>query len=129
MTTPKISPIAQSGFANASYYDAHRPSYPTESVNALLEALHINDLKGARVVDLAAGTGRFTEILKARPEGYEIVAVEPHGEMLDVLKGKDGLKGVRTVVGKAEEMTGVEGRWADAVVVAQVCFISGNGLI
>ena len=66
------------GFQNASSYDKHRPSYPHEAVTRFLEHLQVNGVKGARIVDLAAGTGKFTELLVDRDESFEILAVEPH---------------------------------------------------
>lgn len=71
-------------------------------------------------MDLGAGTGKFTAQLAEREEGYEILAVEPHDEMRKVLEGK-AMRGVRAVKGTGEDMKDVEGGWADAVVVAQVC--------
>ena len=65
-------------FQNASSYDKHRPSYPPKAVTRLLEHLQINGLTKARVVDLAAGTGKFTELLVGRDENFEILAVEPN---------------------------------------------------
>lgn len=113
-----FNPIAQNSFANSTAYDAHRPTYPTDSVQHLLEQCRVAGKKGARIVDLAAGTGLFTQALAARDEGYEIVAVEPHADMREVLAAK-GLKGVKVVDGTAEDML-IDNGWADAVFVAQV---------
>ncbi|KAL9606690.1 MAG: hypothetical protein Q9179_000130 [Wetmoreana sp. 5 TL-2023] len=113
-----LSSAANRGFANASSYDTHRPSYPPEAVDDLSAKLQVKDLKQARIVDLAAGTGKFSELLAARDEGYEIIAVEPHEEMRRELEAK-GLRGVRVVDGNAENV-GVEGQSVDAVVAAQV---------
>jgi tRNA G46 methylase TrmB len=121
-----LNPVAQSGFANSTAYDAHRPTYPPESLAMLIDALGVAGASAARVLDLAAGTGKFTAQLAARPEGFEIMAVEPHAGMREVLEGKvleGGVwKHVRVVEGRAEDMARVEGGWADAVVVAQVSF-------
>ncbi len=79
MVSP-ISPILSAstkGFHDASLYDKHRPSYPPEAVTRFLEHLQVHGMKGARIVDLAAGTGKFTELLAGRDEGFEILAVEP----------------------------------------------------
>lgn len=75
-------------------------------------------MTGARIIDLGAGTGKFTELLADRDEGYEILAVEPHEGMRNELLRKK-LKGVEVVEGTVEKM-GVEREWADAVVCAQV---------
>ncbi|MCJ1288898.1 hypothetical protein MMC34_000429 [Xylographa carneopallida] len=115
---PAINPIAQSGFKNATSYEAHRPSYPPDAVKPFLQHLEVENVLHAHIVDLAAGTGKFTEILARRAEEYEIIAVEPHSGMREVLE-KKGLKGVTVMEGTATEMPAVEAQWADAVVVAQ----------
>ena len=113
-----FSPIAQTSFTNSTAYDAHRPTYPAESVQHLLEQCRVAGKRGARIIDLAAGTGKFTEALAAREEGFEIIAVEPHADMRKVLIER-GLKGVTVLDGTAEDVP-VENGWADAVLVAQV---------
>lgn len=75
---PSIPSASTKGFQNASSYDKHRPSYPPEAVTRFLEHLQVNGVKRARIVDLAAGTGKFTELLVGRDEDFEILAVEPH---------------------------------------------------
>ena len=107
------------GFQDGSRYDQHRPSYPLEAVNSLLKHLQVADLKGARIVDLAAGTGKFTGLLANRQEGFEIIAVEPHDGMRVELE-KKGLNGVRVLKGEASSMKGVESQSVDAVIAAQV---------
>lgn len=113
----KITFVTSSG----SSYDSYRPSYPPNAVTSLLSSMHLTGTEGngARVLDLAAGTGKFTELLAAREEGYEILAVEPYGEMRETLKGK-GLQGVTVLDGSAEKISGVESESCDGVVVAQV---------
>ena len=66
-----VSSASAKGFQNASSYDKHRPSYPPEIVTRFLKHLQVHGVKGARVLDLAAGTGKFTELLVGRDE-------EPH---------------------------------------------------
>ena len=44
----------------------------------LLEHLQVSGVKRARIIDLAAGTGKFTELLVGRSEDFEILAIEPH---------------------------------------------------
>jgi ubiquinone/menaquinone biosynthesis C-methylase UbiE len=46
------------------------------------------------MADLTAGTGKFTELLAARPEHYSIAAIEPHEGMRNVLD-KKSLRGLR----------------------------------
>lgn len=110
---------AEAGFSNATLYDTHRPSYPPEAVQRLLDHLSLSNVQGAKILDLAAGTGKLTEVLAGRPEGYEILAVEPHEKMRQTLEDK-ALKGTSTAGGTAQDMPSVEDGWADVVVVAQV---------
>lgn len=122
--TSSIPPAAAKGFQNGSRYDQARPSYPSEAVDSLLKHLQIDGLKGARIVDLGAGTGIFTKLLANRHEGFEIFAVEPHADMRAELE-KKGLKNVKVVEGAASSMRGVESQCVDAVVAAQVCSCLG----
>jgi len=46
---------AQTGFAKAADYDAHRPTYPEDSVQHLLENIRVAGTAGATILDLAAG--------------------------------------------------------------------------
>jgi ubiquinone/menaquinone biosynthesis C-methylase UbiE len=73
-----IHPDAAQGFsAGADAYDRGRPSYPAAAVDHVVTALGIGS--GRRVLDLGAGTGKFTELLV--PTGAALVAVEPVAEM------------------------------------------------
>lgn len=116
--TSKIANAVQKGFTNASSYDQHRPSYPPEAVEDLLKHMQVNGLTAARIVDLAAGTGKFTELLASRGDCYEILAVEPQADMRKELAKKD-LKGVTIFDGEAVNMP-VESQSIDAVIAAQV---------
>ena len=114
-----IKQEALSGFAASSAYNAHRPSYPPEAVAQLLSALKVACIQGASVADLAAGTGKFTELLAARPEQYSIVAVEPHDDMRTELERKN-LKGVEVVKATAEHMSQIADGTFDALIASQV---------
>lgn len=81
------------------------------------------DVPDASVVDLAAGTGKFTELLASRPEGYKVTAVEPHADMRGVLEAKQ-LKGVEVVDGLSAAMPSIKDETVDAVVAAQVGVLS-----
>jgi len=109
---------ASEGFKDAGSYDAYRPSYPEEAVNTFLKQLSLIDEAHAHVVELAAGTGKFTELLAARHESFDIVAVEPHELMRQKLVGKS-LRGIKVVEGFAEKIP-VEAEWGDACIAAQV---------
>ncbi|KAK6613898.1 methyltransferase C25B8.09 [Botrytis cinerea] len=119
---------ALNGFSNASDYDKHRPSYPPEAVSKLLKNLGVENVEGARVIDVGAGTGKFTTLLAERKEGFAIKCVEPHDEMKEVLRGKFGKGnegawegGVEIVGGSAQNME-IEDGWADAVIASQVSY-------
>jgi SAM-dependent methyltransferase len=101
------------GFAGAAEaYEASRPTYPREAVEWLARELELGS--GRAVVDLAAGTGKFTRLLT--PTGAAVIAVEPVDEMRNAL---------RRITPEAEaragtaERTGLPDSSADAVTVAQ----------
>ncbi|KAJ4061250.1 hypothetical protein NW756_001000 [Fusarium oxysporum] len=119
MASQTIHDIATKGFDDALSYDAHRPSYPPAAVASLLGHLGLEGQSGRHILDLAAGTGKFTELLSARPEGYEIIAVEPLDSMRNTLAAKK-LPKVDVRPGTAAEMKDVGDGWADGCIVAQV---------
>lgn len=91
-------------------YDLGRPSYPIEAVDwALQRAGTVVD-----VVDVGAGTGKFTASLIAH--GLTVVAVEPDPEMRARLA--TNLPSVRSLAGTAEAMP-LEDASADLVTFAQ----------
>jgi SAM-dependent methyltransferase len=95
----------------ADVYERGRPDYPPAVVDALAAELGIGP--GARVLDLAAGTGKLTRALVAA--GLDVVAVEPHAELRDVLAASIG--GERVLDGLAEAIPLPDGSVA-AVTVA-----------
>ena len=103
-----LSARAASFSRGAGNYSAVRPGYPDDAVRFLVPD------GAARVLDLAAGTGKLTTSLVAR--GLDVVAVEPSAPMLDELRR--ALPGVETHVGTAESLPLPEGA-VDAVVVGQ----------
>lgn len=109
---------AAEGFRNADAYDAHRPSYPPEVVDDFLKHLLVRDQVDGRIVEIAAGTGKFTELLAWRPERFLIKAIEPHKDMREKLAAKD-LPAVEVLAGEAKKMP-VKSEWGDACIVAQV---------
>lgn len=118
MATPHRLPTAASeGFKNAGAYDAHRPSYPPEAVDKLLRCLKIADRPNVNVVEIAAGTGKFTERLAERHEGYDVVAIEPLKGMRGELAAKK-LRNVTVLDGHAAAMP-VDNEWGDACIAAQ----------
>lgn len=119
MATSAVNSRAATGFKNASNYDTHRPSYPPEAVEKLLTHLGVANQDDAQIVELACGTGKFTELLAARPENFDILAVEPHTEMREELVKKKLGERVKVLEGHAGGMPIEEG-WGDALIAAQV---------
>lgn len=107
----EINENAQTGFAKSAAYDQHRPSYTPSIVQLLLEKVRVSGKNGAKILDLAAGTGKFTEALAARDEKYQIIAVEPHPQMRAVLADKK-LPGVTVEDGKADSIPLEDGKKA-----------------
>ena len=104
---------ASIGFKRAAdAYERGRPEYPAAAVEHLVKTLDI--ARGSRVVELGAGTGKFTRTLV--PTGAEILAVEPVDAMRQKLS--ELLPGVKMVDGAAEAIPLADAS-ADAVVVAQ----------
>lgn len=118
MSEAKVHASAVSGFGNGKHYDAFRPSYVDEATSGLLAGLDIAGHTGAKILEIAAGTGKFTESLARRPEAYEVVAVEPVTGMREQLELK-GLQNVLVKDGLANNVPSADG-WADAVIAAQV---------
>jgi SAM-dependent methyltransferase len=113
VTPPRIHDVAAAGFsAGTDAYDRGRPSYPQEAVDLIVEELGID--RDTTVVDLAAGTGKFTALLV--PTGADVVAVEPVAEMREALART--VPEVEIHDGTAEGVPFPDG-FAGAVTVAQ----------
>jgi len=101
------------GFSKrAGEYERGRPEYPPALVTWIVTQTGVGP--GDVVVDVAAGTGKFTRRLVA--SGARIVAVEPLAEMRAQLT--EQLRDVEAVDGAAEA-TGLPGGVAALVTVAQ----------
>jgi SAM-dependent methyltransferase len=81
----------------ADLYDQVRPDYPSQ-VYELVSS--VRPLAGARVVDLAAGTGIASRQLRER--GAEVVATDPGVEMLTRLRARR--RDVAAVAARAERL-------------------------
>jgi SAM-dependent methyltransferase len=104
---------AAQGFERgAAVYERARPSYPPEAVDHVVSVLGL--APGRTLVDLGAGTGKFTRLLT--PSGARIVAVEPVAAMRALLAST--VPDVEAVDGTAEAIPLGDGE-ADAVVAAQ----------
>jgi SAM-dependent methyltransferase len=93
---------------SADVYERGRPSYPAPALDWLLPA------GNPRVVDLGAGTGKLTRLIRDR--GLEVTAVDPSEGML--AQFRRSVPGVTAVAGTAERIPLPDGS-ADAVLVAQ----------
>jgi SAM-dependent methyltransferase len=108
-----VNPVAAVGFGRAAdMYERSRPSYPEAAVALLASELGIEP--GKRVLDLAAGTGKFTRLLT--PLGADLVAVEPSAAMRTEFAAV--LPSVPVLDGTAEHIP-LDAASVDAVVVAQ----------
>ncbi|KQO62723.1 class I SAM-dependent methyltransferase [Curtobacterium sp. Leaf261] len=99
--------------AVADAYERGRPGYPVAAAEWLLPE------HASRVVDLGAGTGKFTRVvapLVARTPGAETIAVEPDPAMRAQLE--DRVPGVRVLDGSGEHVP-LPDASVDAVVAAQ----------
>jgi len=107
---------AEQGYAAVgATYEKGRPEYPSDAVAYLMQRLGVacsGDTK--RVIDLAAGTGKFTRALLNA--GITPVAVEPVAHMRDTLHERT--PNIDIYSGSAESMS-FEDHTADAVVAAQ----------
>jgi SAM-dependent methyltransferase len=109
----RVHTTAAAGFARAGAdYERGRPGYPPAAVSHLARSVGIEP--GARVLDLAAGTGKLTRALA--DSGAELIAVEPVAGMREQLERST--RGVRVLEGTAEEIP-LEDAGLDSVVVAQ----------
>lgn len=126
MSSSALSKEAADGFAPASAYDKHRPTYPPVAVEKFLSALHLSHASGvspnAKILEIGCGTGKFTELIATRLEAFEILAVDPHPKMRKGLEDKvdaQGWKNIKVVEGDAEHLP-AEDNWADAALATQV---------
>lgn len=109
----RIHSSAARGFASeAATYTRGRPEYPDALLGWLHDSLRIEP--GARVLDLGAGTGKFTRLLLRT--GAEVIAVEPVAQMRDEFAR--AVPGVVAQAGTAADIPLPDGA-CDAVVCAQ----------
>jgi SAM-dependent methyltransferase len=72
-----LHPLAEQFASVAGVYERGRPEHPPAVAGAIAAELGL--APGARVLDLAAGTGKLTRALLAA--GLDVVAVEPQAEL------------------------------------------------
>ena len=100
--------LGQSFQDGGEHYERVRPGYPAESADWLIPA------EARDALDVGAGTGKFTALLRDR--GLTVAAVDPSTDMLDQLRVL--LPGVPATEGTAEA-TGLGDSAFDVVSVAQ----------
>jgi SAM-dependent methyltransferase len=93
----ELHPLAEQFAALAEVYERGRPGYSPAVVGAIGAELDL--APGARVLDLAAGTGKLTRTLVAG--GYDVVAVEPLESLRAILTGIVGAERVYEGVAEA----------------------------
>lgn len=76
-----LHPLAENFAAVADAYERGRPEYPPAAVGAFAAELDL--APSARVLDLAAGTGKLTRALLAF--GLDVIAVEPQAPLREKL--------------------------------------------
>ncbi len=104
---------ANEGFGRgAESYSRGRPDYPTMTLDWLRSDLGV--MPGMTVVELGAGTGKFTRTLVKT--GAKAIAIDPVGEMLKVLRRE--LPAVPAVQATAQKLPFPDAT-ADAVICAQ----------
>lgn len=74
-------------------------------------------MHGTRIVDFAAGTEKFTELLAARGDEFDILAVEPYAGMRKELERKQLNKIIKEGLSTAIP---TENATVNAVIAAQV---------
>jgi SAM-dependent methyltransferase len=99
----------------AELYDRVRPQYPEESLDRAQEALELDS--SAKILDLAAGTGRLTEALAKR--FANVVAVEPDDAMRALIADGEVLAGSAEAIPLADSsvdavFVGEAFHWFDA---------------
>ena len=81
-----VHPTAESGFTSSELYDRVRPGYSKEVVSFLLDKLGVihgknapSDMQPTRILELGAGTGKFTRTLQdvLRGSNVQMIASEP----------------------------------------------------
>jgi ubiquinone/menaquinone biosynthesis C-methylase UbiE len=106
-----LHPLAENFASVAEAYERGRPEYPRAAIGALRAELGL--APEARVLDLAAGTGKLTRALVAA--GLDVVAVEPQGALREALARSVGEE--RVLDGLAERIPLADDS-LDAVTVA-----------
>ncbi|KAI9361154.1 S-adenosyl-L-methionine-dependent methyltransferase [Zopfochytrium polystomum] len=110
-----IHSVAAAGFVDGALYDSARPGFPEECLPHLLPPhLLPSPPSSARIVEVASGTGKFTELLAGRYP--HLTAVEPSAAFRATFAER--FPNVRCVDGTATQLPVADGA-ADVVISAQ----------
>ena len=113
MSDERIHFAADHGYSRAvEHYRRGRPSYPDDAVEYVVQELGIGE--GRDVLELGAGTGKFTELIAL--SGARVTAVEPVAAMREALEAN--CPTVSVLDGAAEAIPLPDGS-VDAAVAAQ----------
>ena len=107
---PADARVVARGFAAADAYERGRPAYPPAAIRQIAAGLGLG--AGARVLDLAAGTGQLTRALI--PLVGTVVAVEPSAAMRGELARR--VPAAELLAGTAERLPLHDGSVDTAVV-------------
>lgn len=94
-------------------YARHRPQYPAQALDWILEAMAE---RAGLVADVGAGTGIMTRQLAER--GCRVIGIEPNASMLEQAEAEPRLRTIEYRSGQAEA-TGLPANSVAAVVAAQ----------
>jgi SAM-dependent methyltransferase len=94
----ELHPLAAHFVDVADAYERGRPEYTPAVAEAIAAELHLTPR--ARVLDLAAGTGKLTRALLG--VGLDVIAVEPQVQLREILAASVGVE--RVLDGLAEEI-------------------------
>jgi len=100
----------------AHEYDGHNELDPTAAVAFLADLVPA----GARVLELATGTGRVAIPLAAR--GVTVEGIEGSAAMVERMRAKPGGATIPTVVGDMADLAGVDGPYDLAYLVYNTLF-------
>lgn len=98
----------------ATEYDANRPSYPVEAIDAVLDGLP----RPVIVADIGCGTGISSRLFAAR--GAQVIGIDPNSDMLKTARtsSRESHQDIDFREG-AGERTGLDDSSVDLVVCAQ----------
>ncbi|XP_061175907.1 uncharacterized protein LOC133184845 [Saccostrea echinata] len=89
-----VIPLAKAGFVDGGNYETYRPGYTDDVVKEIiLMATDSVDLLDGEceydILELGAGTGKFTEcLLKHCPQGMKVLVTEPSNDFIKTLEEK-----------------------------------------